>query len=630
MYCKRCGNPIPDNAQFCDNCGLSTSAQAAKPTAAPPAEKSFNGAGCIIALVIVLLVMLLAFFCIRYLPSLLALTPQQNPTGNQGFFGPSESTEAATYPSITLPSIPDQSYEDLLTRYDNYILPGSDSSYKCYSDLVGMSPAEIILAQEEIYARHGATFGDSSIQEYFQARSWYTPATGNFTLNQYEECNLCLLQVYSAIQNETLYNTDNPYLNQCPWDYVLPESNIRNLRASDLQYLSKDQLTAGRNEIMARHGYIFSNEDLREYFYSKPWYKPSTPKEKFNTNVLSKTENQNIAMIQLYERRAKGVSFSSGNPYAGIYNANRLYLFPYSDTVKLTDADLSGWSKTELQLAYYEIYARRGFTFTDDYLLEYFLQFAWYAPDTLPGDASTIIFSQIEEYNLQLLQKGPTSSGNSGNTGSISNTNVPVIVSHDKYTYTLEKNGKVLYCYHIPYVPGAPESVNQKMYDRCYTSLQDDVFNQLENPRMIGMVYTVGRHQDIISVAVHHHDTYSLDWYSIYNFSASTGEMLTDAQVFAAFGLTEQQGRNLIREALTKYWDYEASRIPEDMRDAVCKATREKTLEDTNINNVKPYVGANGTLCFKGTIYSIAGAESYRHLFTASGVTFSNTCNVHR
>lgn len=627
MYCKRCGNPIPDNAQFCDNCGLSTSAQAAKSTAAPPAEKSFNGAGCIIALVIVLLVMLLAFFCIRYLPSLLALTPQQNPTGNQGFFGPSESTEVTTYPSITLPSIPDQSYEDLLTRYDNYILPGSDSSYKFYSDLVGMSPAEIILAQEEIYARHGATFGDSSIQEYFQARSWYAPATGNFTLNQYEECNLCLLQVYSAIQNETLYNTDNPYLNQCPWDYVLPESNIRNLRASDLQYLSKDQLTAGRNEIMARHGYIFSNEDLREYFYSKPWYKPSTPKEKFNTNVLSKTENQNIAMIQLYERRAKGVSFSSGNPYASIYNANRLYLFPYSDTVKLTDADLSGWSKTELQLAYYEIYARRGFTFTDDYLLEYFLQFAWYAPDTLPGDASTIIFSQIEEYNLQLLQKGPTSSGNSGNNSSSTD-----ISSTDKYSYLVLKNGAVTNCYHIPQIniPGFPSSVNQQLYDEYYAFLQEQVFNTVDSTNWSGLYYTVGQYQDVVSVVVCKENVHEFESYSVHNYSASTGAKLTDAQVFAAFGLTEQQGRDLIRTAFEKYWDKYAATIPEDVRDSVCKSVREQTLADSNVNGVHPYVNANGNLMFSGRIYAIAGPSYYERLFNQNGSITAIYCKIHQ
>jgi len=54
-----------------------------------------------------------------------------------------------------------------------------------------------------------------------------------------------------------------------------------------------------RNEIFARHGYIFKSEDLAEYFGKKKWYKPQfdkvdkylTPEDKEYIKVIKKAEN---------------------------------------------------------------------------------------------------------------------------------------------------------------------------------------------------------------------------------------------------------------------------------------------------------------------------------------------------
>ena len=53
-----------------------------------------------------------------------------------------------------------------------------------------------------------------------------------------------------------------------------------------------------RNEIYARHGYIFKTQKMIEYFNNQSWYNP-----RFN-NVeaqLSVIEKKNIKFIQSYE-----------------------------------------------------------------------------------------------------------------------------------------------------------------------------------------------------------------------------------------------------------------------------------------------------------------------------------------
>ena len=56
--------------------------------------------------------------------------------------------------------------------------------------------------------------------------------------------------------------------------YIFPYSNSSLLTASDLYGMTNDQLRLARNEIYARHGYVFSDTKLQEHFANKPWYYP--------------------------------------------------------------------------------------------------------------------------------------------------------------------------------------------------------------------------------------------------------------------------------------------------------------------------------------------------------------------
>lgn len=79
-------------------------------------------------------------------------------------------------------------------------------------------------------------------------------------------------------------------------DYMFPDSSYRALTTADLSGLTHQQLGIARNEIFARHGYIFAESGYRAYFTSKSWYVGTT-----KNPVLSTLETQNVELIRSYE-----------------------------------------------------------------------------------------------------------------------------------------------------------------------------------------------------------------------------------------------------------------------------------------------------------------------------------------
>lgn len=57
----------------------------------------------------------------------------------------------------------------------DYMLPKSNTEALTEADLAGMSKADLRLARNEIYARHGMIFGVEDLDEYFGGKSWYEP-----------------------------------------------------------------------------------------------------------------------------------------------------------------------------------------------------------------------------------------------------------------------------------------------------------------------------------------------------------------------------------------------------------------------------------------------------------------------
>jgi len=77
-----------------------------------------------------------------------------------------------------------------------------------------------------------------------------------------------------------------------------PQASERYLTYSDVNDLSQWDLKIMRNEIFARHGFIFQTDEMRIYFSNKNWYNPRFYDV---NNMLSKIEKENISLIKKYE-----------------------------------------------------------------------------------------------------------------------------------------------------------------------------------------------------------------------------------------------------------------------------------------------------------------------------------------
>ena len=73
------------------------------------------------------------------------------------------------------------------------------------------------------------------------------------------------------------------------------------LTQEELKTKSKEELKLIRNEVCARKGHIFKNEDLIEYFNKKAWYKPDSSVK----IILSDSENDYIKQIKYLENKIK-------------------------------------------------------------------------------------------------------------------------------------------------------------------------------------------------------------------------------------------------------------------------------------------------------------------------------------
>ena len=77
-----------------------------------------------------------------------------------------------------------------------------------------------------------------------------------------------------------------------------PQASIRALQYDDISGKSKNELRLIRNEIFARHGFLFKSDDMRNHFENQAWYNGK------HTDVsaqLSSIEIQNIQFLKQYE-----------------------------------------------------------------------------------------------------------------------------------------------------------------------------------------------------------------------------------------------------------------------------------------------------------------------------------------
>lgn len=81
-------------------------------------------------------------------------------------------------------------------------------------------------------------------------------------------------------------------------DFIFSMSSKQVISDESIEKLTLEELKIARNEIYARHGLIFHDEELYDYFISFDWYVPFIDSEDFDESMLSETEQTNIQKIR--------------------------------------------------------------------------------------------------------------------------------------------------------------------------------------------------------------------------------------------------------------------------------------------------------------------------------------------
>lgn len=105
----------------------------------------------------------------------------------------------------------------------------------------------------------------------------------------------------SSTSNDT--QSTNQSVQQNTDGYILKDSDKVVLTENDLSGLNANQLRLARNEIYARHGRKFKDEELQSYFDKCTWYHGTIEPDDFNDESLNAVEKQNKDIITNYETK---------------------------------------------------------------------------------------------------------------------------------------------------------------------------------------------------------------------------------------------------------------------------------------------------------------------------------------
>lgn len=130
-------------------------------------------------------------------------------------------------------------------------------------------------------------------------------ATSPMTANAcYEYCSNCGAAVsyysYDTVDRSSNYFTADTY------SYVIPDSGSRYLTRDELSSYSGLYLMLARNEIYAKHGYMFNDQNIQRYFNYKDWYYGYVPSQNFSDAVFNEYEAYNISQIVAEENSRGG------------------------------------------------------------------------------------------------------------------------------------------------------------------------------------------------------------------------------------------------------------------------------------------------------------------------------------
>ena len=78
---------------------------------------------------------------------------------------------------------------------------------------------------------------------------------------------------------------------------LFPQTAERYFTAEDFADCPEDILVLAKNEIYARHGRMFLDREIYEYFLTRMWYEPTYAPEEFDESCLNEYEKANIELL---------------------------------------------------------------------------------------------------------------------------------------------------------------------------------------------------------------------------------------------------------------------------------------------------------------------------------------------
>lgn len=118
-------------------------------------------------------------------------------------------------------------------------------------------------------------------------------------------------EIIKAVNERSQYYKASAYYSEIIdyWENAREVRDISNvlepLFETDKKYYTKEEFESepmlvihlAKNEIYARHGYIFKNEDLYNYFMGCIWYSPTCDSTDFDDNIFNEYEKENLEIL---------------------------------------------------------------------------------------------------------------------------------------------------------------------------------------------------------------------------------------------------------------------------------------------------------------------------------------------
>lgn len=229
MYCNRCGAHIPEDADFCPQCGCRVSGKAAQAQTQEgiPIRRAHRSNSVIIgAILAVAIVLIVCIICLTVVTrgnqqaqmeaskqsqsEQVQQPTQKTDSADSGAAKKSEQTEKTKASSDSQVTNNYYYYGDGAAHANDYYdevgnngyLWPSDTEYIVTSDLSGLNQDTVAAIRNEIYARHGYAFNSTRWQNYFSGKTWYhrdsscTSSNIDSRLSDVERTNIATLVSY--------------------------------------------------------------------------------------------------------------------------------------------------------------------------------------------------------------------------------------------------------------------------------------------------------------------------------------------------------------------------------------------------------------------------------------------------